>query len=209
MNLVKRSNEMKDFFNKVVDIDYDEKHSKMIKAKEKIVDFLPKDIEKIIDLGAGTGLQLIKLYKVFPNVKTTAIDISDGMLKKLEERHISDNITIINQSFFEYEFGKDIDAVISTQALHHFDSSDKRTLYRKVYECLREHGVFVIEDYFAIDDDVERQGFEDYKNLVKGIDSHYDTPLTISHEIDILKSVGFSDVEHFNGENYNILISRK
>lgn len=209
MNLVKRSNEMKDFFNKVVDIDYDEKHSKMLAAKEKIVDFLPDDIENIIDLGAGTGLQLIKLYKVFPNVKTTAIDISDGMLKKLEERHISNNIIIINQSFFEYEFGKDIDAVISTQALHHFDSSDKRTLYRKVYECLREHGVFVIEDYFAIDDDAERQGFEDYKNLVKGIDSHYDTPLTIPHEIDILKSVGFSDVEHFNGENYNILISRK
>ena len=209
MNLVKRSDEMRNFFNKVVDIDYDEKHSKMLAAKEKIVDFLPKDIEKIIDLGAGTGLQLIKLYKVFPNVKTTAIDISDGMLKKLEERHISDNITIINQSFFEYEFGKDIDAVISTQALHHFDSSDKRTLYRKVYECLREHGVFVIEDYFAINDDAERQGFEDYKNLVKGIDSHYDTPLTIPHEIDILKSVGFSDVEHFNGENYNILISRK
>lgn len=209
MNLVKRSNEMKDFFNKVVDIDYDEKHSKMLAAKEKIVDFLPDDIENIIDLGAGTGLQLIKLYKVFPNVKTTAIDISDGMLKKLEERHISNNITIINQSFFEYEFGKDIDAVISTQALHHFDSSDKRTLYRKVYECLREHGVFVIEDYFAIDDDAERQGFEDYKNLVKGIDSHYDTPLTIPHEIDILKSVGFSDIEHFNGEKYNILISRK
>ena len=209
MNLVKRSNEMKDFFNKVVDIDYDEKHSKMLAAKEKIVDFLPDDIENIIDLGAGTGLQLIKLYKVSPNVKTTAIDISDGMLKKLEERHISNNIIIINQSFFEYEFGKDIDAVISTQALHHFDSSDKRTLYRKVYECLREHGVFVIEDYFAIDDDAERQGFEDYKNLVKGIDSHYDTPLTIPHEIDILKSVGFSDVEHFYGENYNILISRK
>lgn len=209
MNLVKRSNEMKAFFNKVVDIDYDEKHSKMIKAKEKIVDFLPDDIENIIDLGAGTGLQLIKLYKVFPNVKTTAIDISDGMLKKLEERHISDNITIINQSFFEYEFGKDIDAVISTQALHHFDPSDKATLYKKVYECLRKHGVFVIEDYFAIDDDTERQGFEDYRNLVKGIDSHYDTPLTIPHEIVILKSVGFSDVEHFNGENYNILISRK
>jgi len=209
MNLVKRSNEMRNFFNKVVDIDYDEKHSKMLAAKEKIVDFLPDDIENIIDLGAGTGLQLIKLYKVFPNVKTIAIDISDGMLKKLEERHISDNITIINQSFFEYEFGKDIDAVISTQALHHFDSSDKRTLYRKVYECLREHGVFVIEDYFAIDDEDERKGFEDYKNLVKGIDSHYDTPLTILHEIDILKKSGFSDVEHFNGENYNILISRK
>lgn len=209
MNLVKRSNEMKDFFNKVVDIDYDEKHSKMIKAKEKIVDFLPKDIEKIIDLGSGTGLQLIKLYKVFPNVKTTAIDISDGMLKKLYERHISDNITIINKSFFEYEFGSDIDAVISTQALHHFEPSDKEALYKKVYDCLKEHGVFVIEDYFAIDDEDEKKGFEDYRNLVKGIDSHYDTPLTIPHEIDILKSVGFPNIQHYKEDNFNILIAKK
>ena len=209
MNLVKRSKEMKDFFNKVVDIDYDERHSKVINAKEKIVDFLPKDTEKIIDLGSGTGLQLIKLYKVFPDVKTIAIDVSDGMLKKLEERHISDNITIVNESFFEYEFGKDIDAVISTQALHHFEPSDKEILYKKVYDCLKDEGVFIIEDLFAIDDNAEKQGFEDYKGLVKGEDKHYDTPLTIDHEIEILNSVGFSDVQHFVGDNFNILISKK
>ena len=77
-----------------LDIDYDEKHLKLIEAKEKIIDFLPKNLDKIIDLGTGTGLQLIKLYKEYPNVHTIAIDISDGMLKKLEEKHISDNITI-------------------------------------------------------------------------------------------------------------------
>lgn len=209
MNLTKRSKEMKDFFNKVVNIDYDEKHLAMIEAKRKIVDFIPVNTKKIIDLGAGTGLQLIRVYEVFPNVITIAIDISDGMLKKLYERHISDNITIINKSFFEYEFGSDIDAVISTQALHHFEPKDKEVLYKKVYDCLKEHGVFVIEDYFAIDDEDERKGFEDYKNLVKGLDSHYDTPLTILHEIDILKKSGFGDVEHYAGDNYNILISKK
>lgn len=209
MNLTKRSKEMKDFFNKVVDIDYDERHSKVIKAKEKIVDFIPNNTEKIIDLGAGTGLQLIKLYKVFPNVKTIAIDISDGMLKKLQERNISDNITIVNESFFDYDFGSDIDVVISTQALHHFEPCDKDILYKKVFNCLKDAGVFIIEDVFAIDDDMEKKGFEDYKNLVKGEDKHYDTPLTIEHEIDILKNAGFNNIEHYKGDNYNILISKK
>ena len=55
----------------------------------------------------------------------------------------------------------------------------------------------------------ERKSLEDYRNLVKGMDSHYDTPLTIPHEIDILKKSGFSDVEHFAGDNFNILISKK
>ena len=82
MNLTKRNKEMNEFFNKVVDIDYDERHMKMIEAKEKIIDFLPSNIKNIIDLGAGTGLQLVKLYKKYPNVKTIAIDVSDGMLKK-------------------------------------------------------------------------------------------------------------------------------
>ena len=209
MDLNKRANEMNDFFNKVVDIDYDERHLKLIEAKEKIIDFLPKNMKKVIDLGAGTGLQLIKLYKEYPNVHTTAIDISDGMLKKLEERHISDNITIVNKSFFDYDFGNDIDAVISSQALHHFESNDKLTLYKKVYECLKKDGVFVNEDYFAEDEETEKQLFEDYYNLVRGEGKHYDTPLTIEHETEILKEVGFSSVETCITDNYKIIIAKK
>ena len=168
MDLNKRANEMNEFFNRVVDIDYDERHLKLIEAKEKIIDFLPENMKNVIDLGTGTGLQLIKLYKVYPNVHTTAIDISDGMLKKLEERHISDNITIVNKSFFDYDFENNIDAVISSQALHHFESNDKLTLYKKVYECLKKDVVFVNEDYFAEEEETEKQLFEDYYNLVRG-----------------------------------------
>ena len=209
MDLNKRANEMNEFFNRVVDIDYDERHLKLIEAKEKIIDFLPGNMKNVIDLGTGTGLQLIKLYKKYPNVHTIAIDISDGMLKKLEERHISDNITIVNKSFFDYDFENDIDAVISSQALHHFEPKDKLTLYKKVYDCLKKDGVFVNEDYFAEDEETEKQLFEDYYNLVRGEGKHYDTPLTIDHEIEILKKVGFSSVETCITDNYKIIIAKK
>ena len=208
MDLKKRSKEMKNFFNEKVD-GYDELHLKLIEGKEKIVDFIPKDAKNIIDLGAGTGLQLIKIYKEFPNIKTTAIDVSDEMLKKLKERNISDNIKIVNKSFFDYEFEPNQDAVISTQALHHFDKSDKEILFKKIYNCLKPNGIFVNEDYFAIDDQKEKEGFEDYKNLVKGEGKHYDTPLTIEHEIKILKSVGFTKVKKLITDNYKIVIAEK
>ena len=209
MDLNKRAKEMNEFFNKVVDINYDEKHLERIDSKEKIVDFLPKNIENILDLGAGTGLELIKLYKVYPSVHTTAIDISDGMLRKLKERNISDNITIVNKSFFDYDFGNDIDAVISTQALHHFEPKDKITLYKKVYNCLKDGGVFINEDYFAENEEKENQLFDDYRNLVRGEEAHYDTPLTLEHEIDVLKEAGFNNVEKCIGDNYKILIVKK
>ena len=208
MNLNNRAKEMKEFFNAKID-GYDELHLKQIEGKEKIVEFIPKDTKNIIDLGAGTGLQLIKVYKEFPEIKTTAIDVSDEMLKKLAERNISDNITIINESFFDYEFGLNIDAVISTQALHHFDSNDKLTLFKKVYNCLKNGGVFINEDYFAVDEETEKQGFEDYKNLARGEGKHYDTPLTLEHEIEILKEAGFSQVDKCVTDNYKIVIAKK
>lgn len=208
MNLNNRAKEMKEFFNAKID-GYDELHLKQIEGKEKIVEFIPKDTKNIIDLGAGTGLQLIKVYKEFPEIKTTAIDVSDEMLKKLAERNISDNITIINESFFDYEFGLNVDAVISTQALHHFDSNDKLTLFKKVYNCLKNDGVFINEDYFALDEETEKQGFEDYKNLARGEGKHYDTPLTLEHEIEILKEAGFSQVDKCVTDNYKIVIAKK
>ena len=193
----------------MVDIDYDEKHLKVIKAKEKVIEFLPKNVEKIVDLGTGTGLQLIKLYKKYPNVHTTAIDISTGMLKKLEEKNISENITIVNKSFFDYDFDTDTDAVISTQALHHFEPNDKLSLYKKVYNCLKNGGLFINEDYFAVDDDAEKQGFEDYYNLVRGEGKHYDTPLTVKHEMEVLKKAGFNSIEKCITDDYKIIIAKK
>ena len=208
MNLNNRAKEMKYFFNEKIN-SYDEIHLKLIEGKEKIVDFIPKDAKHIIDLGAGTGLQLIKIYKEFPNINTIAIDVSDKMLKKLKERNISDNITIVNESFFDYEFDNNIDAVISTQALHHFERSDKLILFKKVFDCLRDGGIFVNEDYFAENDEKEKQAFEDYKNLVRGEDKHYDTPLTIEHEIEILKEAGFREIEKCVMNNYKIIIAKK
>ena len=208
MDLKKRSREMKDFFNERID-EYDDLHLKIIKAKEKIVDFIPKDAKNIIDLGTSTGLQLIKVYKEFPNIKTIAIDVSDEMLKKLEDRHISDNITIVNESFFDYDFGCCRDAVISTQALHHFDPKDKLVLFKKIYDSLKEGGVFINEDYYVESLEEEKKGFDDYKNLVKGEGKHYDTPLTIEHEIELLKEAGFSNILRYVTDEEKIVVATK
>ena len=78
-----------------------------------------------------------------------------------------------------------------------------------MYDCLKEDGRFINEDYFAEDDEKERQGFEDYRNLVRGEGKHYDTPLTIEHEMNILKEVGFHKVEKIITDDYRIVIATK
>ena len=179
-------------------------HLKIIKAKEKIVDFIPKDAKNIIDLGTGTGLQLIKVYKEFPNIKTIAIDVSDEMLKKLEDRHISDNITIVNESFFDYDFGYYFLSFLFTSF-----PKDKLVLFKKIYDSLKEGGVFINEDYYVESLEEEKKGFDDYKNLVKGEGKHYDTPLTIEHEIELLKEAGFSNILKYVTDEEKIVVATK
>ena len=50
---------------------------------------------------------------------------------------------------------------------------------------------------------------DDYINEVRGKEAHYDTPLTINHEDEILKNVGFEKVETEITEDYKIIISKK
>ena len=66
---------------------------------------------------------------------------------------------------------------------------------------MKADGYFVLTDYFAESEALEREYFENLRQLKseQGItDSgfyHYDTPLTIDHEREILKSAGFSQWE--------------
>ena len=57
-----------------------------------------------------------------------------------------------------------------------------------------------LTDYFAESAELERRYFEDLRSLRReqGLDEgmyHYDTPLTLEHEAEILRAAGFSPVK--------------
>ena len=130
MNLYERNQKQRKFFNEKIDT-YDDVHSTFMGTKNVLADNLDKDTKRILDLGAGTGLELIHLFELFPNVQVTVIDITENMLEKLKQRSFSSHITTICADFFKIDFGKNYDAVISTSALHHFKPEEKNKNYIK------------------------------------------------------------------------------
>ena len=66
---------------------------------------------------------------------------------------------------------------------------------------MTDEGYFILTDYFARSDEEEKMHRENYLALKKeqGITDdafyHYDTPLTVAHEIEALKAAGFSEVQ--------------
>ena len=192
------------FFNNKID-SYDTTHEVFMETKKALTDNLPNDAFKILDLGAGTGLELIELFKKFPNAKVTAVDISENMLEKLKERDFKDKVTTICGNFFYVDFGDNYDAVISTSALHHFLMKDKIDLYKKIYDSLKEGGIFLNSDKIVLTNQEELDAI-DFFNENINVKPHIDTPLSIEHEVEVLKESGFTEIEvsEVDKENYRL-----
>ena len=168
---------------------------------------------RILDLGCGTGLELEEYLKRNLFAEITGIDLAPGMLESLKKKFSGKNITLITGSYFEVPFENHFyDAAVSVESLHHFTKEQKIPLYAKLYNALKPDGYFLLTDYFSMSEEEEKFHREELQSLKKrqGIEDdefyHYDTPLTVPHEIQALKAGGFTAVEILRswGQTYTL-----
>ena len=200
---------MSDFFEARIS-GYDEHMLTNIECARDFYPFTAKQLPTsknchILDLGCGTGLELEEYYQLNPSAKITGVDLSQGMLAALKKKFPNKDITLICDSYFDIPLGINIfDGAVSVESLHHFTKEDKVSLYTKLHKSLKDNGYFILTDYFSLSDEEElmhRQNLNALKTK-QGINDndfyHYDTPLTVNHEIEALKEAGFSFVEILN-----------
>lgn len=156
---------------------------------------------RILDLGCGTGLELEFYFRSNPSAAVTGIDLSAGMLAALRDKFPDKHLTLLQGSYFALPLGEGCyDAAVSVESLHHFNQEEKTGLYRNLHAALAEGGYFILTDYFAHED-----AFEDFcraelrrlkaeQGIADDAFYHYDTPLTIEHEIQALHDAGFSRI---------------
>lgn len=208
---------MSDFFEARLD-GYDSHMMTNIECASEFYPFTAKQLPTaehccILDLGCGTGLELQEYYKLNSSAKVTGIDLSEGMLTELQRKFVGKDITLILGSYFDVPLGENVfDAAVSVESLHHFTKEEKVGLYSKLHIALKDDGYFILTDYFSLSDDEERMH---RNNLIalkteQGITDdefyHYDTPLTVKHELEALVEAGFASVEVLNnwGATYTV-----
>lgn len=180
---------------------YEEHMSVWTKAYERFARLLPEECRKVLDLGCGTGLELDEIWKRNPHIAVTGVDLCQTMLDKLQEKHGDKALTTVCMDYFMYDMGSEKwDVVISFESLHHFLPEKKIKLYRKIYDALKPGGQFILGDYIACCEEEEAllQSVCQEKRKKAGIPEdvfvHFDIPLTLEHETELLQEAGFVEI---------------
>lgn len=195
---------MSDFFTARVD-GYDEHMLRDVEGCREgyplMASLVPAQTRRLLDLGCGTGLELDEIFKLYPDVAVTGVDMTAAMLCELRAKHPDKKLTLICDDYFTADFGGIYDCAVSFETMHHFTKEKKTALYRKVCEALTPNGVYIECDYMADTQEQEDFFFSELtrmraeQGIPEDVFVHYDTPCTIHNQIAMLKAAGFASVE--------------
>ena len=183
--------------------------------------FANKKNNKILDLGCGDGILTQELLKVDGSISATLVDGSQEMLTKAKGKLSGfKGINYVRASFQELLRGdvelSNFDFVVSSLAIHHLNTKEKKSLFEYIYSRLNSGGYFVnIDVVFSPTENLEgwylllwkehirevqtRLKLEgNYEDIVERYKSNTDNqPDALTVQLEALKSAGFEEVDCF------------
>lgn len=169
---------------------------------KRMAEALPDSAKTLLDLGCGTGLELDEIFKRFPDLFVTGVDLCPEMLERLKQKHGGKRLTLLCESYTGRDFGQNLfDACVSFETLHHLEKPVKLSLYKSIFAALKDGGVYLECDYAAPSQAIEDELFENARNMRRAqsipddVFIHIDTPCTVENQRALLLQAGFAKVD--------------
>lgn len=165
----------------------------------------------VLDLGAGTGLFSKHVLDKYPNARFVLYDLAEKMLGVARKRFADypGRFRYVVGDYRKIEGVQDYDLVISSLSIHHLEDEDKRALFHRIFELLRNGGLFVHIDQIRGEtsyvrdlywnhwlEQVRDAGFSE-ERIQESIDRRkpYDRDATLEDQVLWLKESGFENVD--------------
>jgi tRNA (cmo5U34)-methyltransferase len=162
-----------------------------------LLDQVPRDARRVLDLGTGDGRLLAVLKADRPEMLGVGLDFSEFMLEGARRRFAGEErIELVAHDLAEQlpTFER-FDAVVSSFAVHHLEHERKRSLYGEVFDLLEPGGVFANFEHVASPTHrLHLAFFAAIKEPIENEDPS-DRLLDVETQLRWLRDLGFDDVD--------------
>jgi tRNA (cmo5U34)-methyltransferase len=162
-----------------------------------LLDLVPRDARRVLDLGTGDGRLLALLQADRPDMLGVALDFSALMLDAARARFAGDGrVELVAHDLAEPlpDLGR-FDAVVSSMAIHHLEHERKRSLYAEIVDLLQPGGLFANFEHVA--SPTHRLHVAFYEAIDEPLEHEdpSDRLLDVERQLSWLRELGFDDVD--------------
>ncbi len=162
-----------------------------------LLDHVPRDARRILDLGTGDGRLLGLLRRDRPDSLCVGLDFSEPMLAAARDRFADQpGVSLVRHDLADRlpDLGS-FDAVVSCFAIHHLDHARKFSLYGEVFERLGPGGVFCNLEHVASPTVRLHGAFYEALGYPADFEDPSNQLLDVETQLGWLREIGFTDVD--------------
>jgi len=162
-----------------------------------LLEFIPQQVGRILDLGTGDGRLLTLLRIDRPDSECVALDFSPTMLAAARERFRSvDKVQIVEHNLGDplLDLGR-FDAIVSSFAIHHCTDDRKKMLYAEIYDALSPGGVFCNLEHVASPTADLHARFLSRLGITEADEDPSNKLVSVEAQIQWLREIGFQNVD--------------
>jgi SAM-dependent methyltransferase len=162
-----------------------------------LLDFIPRKVGRILDLGSGDGrlLALLKLDR--RAAEGFALDFSPTMLAAARERFQDDErVHVVAHDLDDPlpDLGR-FDVIVSSFAIHHCEDERKQTLYAEIHAALLPGGVFMNLEHVASPTPELHTRFLHSLGISEADEDPSNRLLNVETQLQWLREIGFQNVD--------------
>jgi tRNA (cmo5U34)-methyltransferase len=185
-----------------------------------LLELVPRDVRRILDLGAGDGRLLALLRIDRPEARGVATDRSPTMLDAARARFAGDPLVEVVEHDLDapleplarrtlltaaaplarltsHDDAGAFDAVVSCFAIHHCSHARKRALYAEVFGLLAPGGVFYNLEHVASPTPELHEAFFTALGMTLADEDRSNQLLDVETQVGWLREIGFEQVDCF------------
>jgi SAM-dependent methyltransferase len=172
-----------------------------VEGERVLVELLPEQVGRVLDLGCGDGRTLALVLAARPGAKGVGLDFSPPMLDAARERFAGDDRVVVGEHDMEEALEAQpladgpFDLVVSSFAIHHLDAGGKRRVHQEIAARLAPGAPFLHLEHVAATTPRLHGEFLDALEIAPEDEDPANQLVLVGDYFEWLRDAGFEDVD--------------